>query len=273
MTFTAERAAYRCLLNEGSQWFGIGSLPPGFDLALCSDNEYNEWTGAQIRADVYGWVTPGNPALAAELARADAALSHRGDGIHGAVLVAAWGAAIPEAASLSGALDRAVGFIPADSGTAAAIALGRELAESGQGSESIHERYAELSPVHTLNNLAWSSGRCSSTPMILVRRSAKSSQRVVTRTATERRSRSRFRLPIFAPGSLDRVHTERLEDSSPRGSSSATTPSNPREGAPERSDRGRLVISSRLNDFPSLPHSTSPGTRRSNELWRRIDDR
>ena len=154
MTFTAERAAYRCLLNEGSEWFGIGSLPPGFDLARCSDNDYNEWIGAQIRADVYGWVTPGNPDLAASLARTDAALSHRGDGIHGAVLVAAWGAAIPEAASLSQALDRVLRFIPAGSGAEAAIEFGRELAESRQGSDAIHERYADLSPVHTLNNLA-----------------------------------------------------------------------------------------------------------------------
>ncbi len=154
MTFTAERAAYRCLLNEGSEWFGIGALAPGFDLAHCSDNEYNEWIGAQIRADVYGWVTPGNPELAASLARADAALSHRGDGIHGAVLVAAWGAAIPEASSPAQALDRASTMIPKDSGAAAAIALGRELAESHRESDPIHERYANLSPVHTLNNLA-----------------------------------------------------------------------------------------------------------------------
>ena len=154
MTFTAERAAYQTLLNEGSEWFGIGRLPVGFDLARCSDNPYNDWIGAQIRADVYGWVTPGNLELAAKLARADAALSHRGDGVHGAVLVATWGAAIPGAANLSEALDQALPFVPEGSGAAAAIALGRELAEAGQGSAAIHESYSALSPVHTLNNLA-----------------------------------------------------------------------------------------------------------------------
>ncbi len=154
MTFTAERAAYRRLLVEGSEWFGFGQTPPDFDLSRCSDNEYNDWIGAQIRADVYGWVAPGDPELAAALARTDASLSHRGDGVHGAVLVAAWGAAIATAKNLSDALDRASGLIPSDSGAAAAIALGRALAESGQGAAAIHERYADFSPVHTLNNLA-----------------------------------------------------------------------------------------------------------------------
>jgi len=154
MTFTAERAAYRTLVHEGSEWFGLAKIPPGFDLARCSDNEFNDWIGAQIRADVYGWVTPGNPDLAAALARTDASLSHRGDGVHGAVLVAAWGAAIPAAENVSRALDRASTLIPPDSRAARAIALGRQLAESGQGALAIHERYGDLSPVHTLNNLA-----------------------------------------------------------------------------------------------------------------------
>ena len=82
-TFTAERAAYRVLLSEGAEWFP-GGADPGFDLALCSDNPYNDWIGAQIRADVYGWVAPGDPELAASLARTDAELSHRGDGVDGA---------------------------------------------------------------------------------------------------------------------------------------------------------------------------------------------
>ena len=153
MTFTAERAAYKTLLEKGHEWFSMGA-EPGFDLADCADNEFNEWIGAQIRADVYGWVTPGNPALAARLARADAALSHVGDGIHGAVIVAAWGAAIPGSSDLSSALDVALAEIPAESGAAAAAELGRKLALAGEGPEAIHQAYEGLSPVHTNNNLA-----------------------------------------------------------------------------------------------------------------------
>ena len=107
-TFTAERAAYRVLLQRARDRFTFGG-EPGFDLAECSDNKYNDWIGAQIRADVYGWVCPGQPSLAAELAQRDAALSHRGDGVYGAMFVAALGAALADAKpsdALAQALER-----------------------------------------------------------------------------------------------------------------------------------------------------------------------
>lgn len=152
-TFTAERAAYRILLSEGAEWFP-GGADPGFELALCSDNPYNDWIGAQIRADVYGWVAAGDPELAAQLARTDAELSHRGDGVDGAVLVAAWGAAIPGSADLETALGAALAQVPESGGVAGAVALGQKVARAGEGAEAIHRAYEELSPVHTLNNLA-----------------------------------------------------------------------------------------------------------------------
>jgi ADP-ribosylglycohydrolase len=152
-TFTAERAAYRTLLERASDGFAFGA-EPGFDLAECARNPYAGWIGAQIRADLYGWVCPGRPALAAELARRDAALTHVGDGVHGAVFVAALGAAIPVAASLQEALEAARAEIPVSSGAAEAIELGRSLAGAPDAVERLHARYADLSPVHVLNNLA-----------------------------------------------------------------------------------------------------------------------
>jgi len=152
-TWTAERAAYRALLNNMSDEFVNGEAA-GFDLDACSDNEYNEWIGAQIRADLYGWVCPGRPALAAELASRDASLSHRGEGLHGAAFVAALGAAIPATENLDAALDAALEQVPDNSGAAAAVRLGRELAGDTDAVERLHEEYADLSPVHTLNNLA-----------------------------------------------------------------------------------------------------------------------
>ena len=151
-TWTAERAAYTTLLANMNDEFVNGD-EPGFDMAECSDNDYNDWIGAQIRADLYGWVCPGRPALAAELAARDASLSHRGDGIYGAMFVAALGAAIPASADLDTALDTALEQIPGDSAAAAAVAFGRAIA-GRDAVAALHQHYAGLSPVHTLNNLA-----------------------------------------------------------------------------------------------------------------------
>ena len=152
-TWTAERAAYRTLFCNMADEF-VNGEEAGFDLAECSDNQYNEWIGAQIRADLYGWVCPGRPALAAELARRDASLSHRGESVYAAAFIAALGAAIPATGSLDRATDAALEQIPADSEAAAAVIFGRNLANEPHAVERLHRRYEELSPVHTLNNLA-----------------------------------------------------------------------------------------------------------------------
>ena len=57
------------------------------------DNPYREWIGAQIRADICGYV-PRPPGAAAKLAFRDASLSHTANGIYGAM----WSAALVAAA-------------------------------------------------------------------------------------------------------------------------------------------------------------------------------
>jgi ADP-ribosylglycohydrolase len=153
IVFTAERSAYVTLLEKSGYGFPAGA-DAGFDLAECSDNPFNDWIGAQIRADVYGWTNPGDPRRAADMARRDAELSHRGEGVYGAMAVAAMGAAIAGGASIRDAVDAGLGVIPDDSDCAAAMHLGLSLGEAGRRPDEIHERYAALSPVHTVNNLA-----------------------------------------------------------------------------------------------------------------------
>ncbi|MCH9802990.1 ADP-ribosylglycohydrolase family protein [bacterium] len=153
IVFTAERDALVTLLSKANYGFSFGA-DPGFDLAECSDNQHNDWIGAQIRADLYGWVCPGRPEQAAELARRDAALSHRAEGIYGAMAVAAMGAAIGGGQLFTEAVDTARSLIPNDSECAQAMTLGTEVAASGDGPGQIHARYDHLSPVHTVNNLA-----------------------------------------------------------------------------------------------------------------------
>jgi len=151
-TYTAERAAYRILLARGHEWFPEGH-DLGFDIRQCADNPYNDWIGAQIRADVYGWVCPGNPELAASLAAEDAALSHRGDGIYGAAFIAALGALLAGGADVQKAVAHAAQFIPQDSRCVGVIQQAAQLIDDPSGGDQIRESFGDMSVVHTVNNL------------------------------------------------------------------------------------------------------------------------
>lgn len=145
--FTAERVAYRNLLD--------GLDPPA---TAHRRNPFREWIGAQIRADVYGWILPGRPHEAAELAWRDARMSHTRNGLYGAMFVAAVSAAAVVATGIETVLDAGVSVLPPDSRYAEAVRLAREVAATESDPERAMDRlevaYGDLHWVHVLNNAA-----------------------------------------------------------------------------------------------------------------------
>jgi ADP-ribosylglycohydrolase len=145
--YTAERAAYRNLI--------LGIAPP--DTAT-ERNPYREWIGAQIRADVFGYVCAGDPERAARLAYRDATLSHVGNGVYGAMWAAALVASAFGARDTRQALDAASSVVPRRSRLADALRQVDALHAAGldweQAIEEIERTYASMSFVHTINNAA-----------------------------------------------------------------------------------------------------------------------
>ncbi len=86
-----------------------------------------EQIGAQIFIDGWAMVAPGDPALAADLARRAASVSHDGEAIYGAQVLAAMEAQAFVEHDLDALLDCGVSFIPEDSIIARMIAELREL--------------------------------------------------------------------------------------------------------------------------------------------------
>lgn len=145
-TYTAERVTYRNLV------IGYESAEAGR-----IDNPYREWIGAQIRADIFGYVNPGNPRAAAEMAYRDAALSHTGNGVYGEM----WAAALVAAAftgTARQAIEASLTCVPPKSRLAEAIGFVLDQYDTGvdweQARAAIGERYGHYSWVHTVNNAA-----------------------------------------------------------------------------------------------------------------------
>jgi ADP-ribosylglycohydrolase len=146
--YTAERAAYRNVV--------AGYTAPE---TAVHHNPYREWIGAQIRADVWGYVNPGEPAAAARLAHQDASLSHTRNGIYGELWAAALIAAAFVTDDVRTAIDIANHYIPPMSRILEAIADTIRDFDEGVDWETCRDRiedryYGGYSPVHTVNNTA-----------------------------------------------------------------------------------------------------------------------
>jgi len=145
MACTAEHVALEALR--------AGVKPPR---TATRDNPYNEWIGAAIRADPWGYAAPGLPELAAEWAHRDARVSHVKNGIYGEMFFAAMIAAafatddldelvriglseIPKRCRLARAVRRGVKWIKADGDWRKTLAR-------------VDKHFAGMHRVHTINN-------------------------------------------------------------------------------------------------------------------------
>jgi len=147
-TYTTERAVYRNL---------VWNIHP--DEAALFANPEREYIGARTRVDVYGYIAPGMPELAASLAYKDAALSHTKNGVYSAMFQAAmlaWAYVTGDAQEL---IRAGLSEIPRKCRLAEAVTLALDLYNQGMDWETAYDhlllRYGSLSPIHSINNTLW----------------------------------------------------------------------------------------------------------------------
>ncbi len=138
---TAERAAYRNIL--------AGYIPP---ISGRVRNPYREWIGAIIRADLFGYISPGDPWGAAAMAWADAAIAQDKNGIYGEMFVAAmlsWAAVCDDIVEV---IEVGLSCIPENCRLTEAIKDVVDWYKNGlsqsQAEQKIHERWNELEMHH-----------------------------------------------------------------------------------------------------------------------------
>ena len=147
MLYTAENVAYRNFVNrrwpsESAHW----------------RNPFREWIGAQIRADIFGYVAPGWPERAAELAYQDASISHVKNGIYGEMFMAAMIAASFATDDIEQVIDIGLSEIPKNCRLAEAVhdtvVWCKENDDWEVVWDRIFEKYGHYHGVHTINNAA-----------------------------------------------------------------------------------------------------------------------
>lgn len=147
-THTTERAVYRNL---------IWNIHP--EDAATFANPEREFIGGKTRADLYGYIAPGKPQLAAALAYRDASLSHAKNGVYSAMLAAAMIAWSFVSNDLTEIVQVGLSEIPQHCRLAAAI---RDALEAYQrfpewdlAYNHLLLQYGSYSPIHTINNTLW----------------------------------------------------------------------------------------------------------------------
>ena len=146
--FTAERIAFVNFINCIE--------PPA---SAMYKNVCREWIGAQIRGDYFGYINPGKPEEAAEMAFRDARISHIKNGIYGEMFVAAMIACAAVTDSIDDIILGGLAQIPSTSRLYEAVMKVFDACKSGATHEElfnmIHSAYDEHTDhgwCHTISN-------------------------------------------------------------------------------------------------------------------------
>jgi ADP-ribosylglycohydrolase len=144
-TYTAERAVYANLVR---------GIP--LETAADAENPFREWIGALIRADIFAYAAAGDPRRAALLAYPDAVLSHRCNGIYGALWAAALIASAFTATSPEMSVVESLRHVPTRSRLAAEVMTSLEDYRAGLEwevcLERLEARHPTMHETHVLNN-------------------------------------------------------------------------------------------------------------------------
>ncbi|MCA9445651.1 MAG: ADP-ribosylglycohydrolase family protein [Candidatus Omnitrophica bacterium] len=120
------------------------------------ENPYREWIGADIRSDPWGYLAPGWPERAADMAYRDAYLSHRRQGIYGSMFFAATIAAAFTVEHPIEAVEIGLTEIPKDCASAKAIRwafkVAPEIKDYRDARAAVDQKFSGMDPVHTINN-------------------------------------------------------------------------------------------------------------------------
>lgn len=158
---TAEQAAFRNFLNH--------ILPPRSGYVR---NPYREWIGAQIRGDLFGYINPGDPNAAADMAWRDACCTHTRNGIYGEMFIAAMIAESAVSSDIRHIIETGLACIPQKSRLKRDVDRVLDMYDEGlafmEAIDQIHEQYPQHdlhNAVHTIPNamivvasLLWSEG-------------------------------------------------------------------------------------------------------------------